>query len=312
MEDNQIDVAGICETWLTDSYNVTTAIIKSYGFSMIHDHRDNQKGGGTAIIYKPIYDMSVVKLSKSFKSFEFTSAMLKASQDKVMLIIMYRTGALTSVYNQELDSLLSDCSRMCDNIILAGDLNIHFSSTTWLSQQTLDIMNSYSLSKLVNVETHCSGGSLDQIFFSSKGKVVQPTVSVDRFSGLGSDHYPVICSLRLHPDKKYFKKIVYRNLKEIDGDTFSNDLNVIVDGIDSKDSFETQVKELTTAVNCLRDEHAPIVTKDLKKLQLLTLLPGLIQSTETYARNAEEQKRKSISRLNIIRYIVIYVMKPLN
>ena len=293
MEDNQIDVAGICETWLTDSYNVTTAIIKSYGFSLIHDHRDNQKGGGTAIIYKPIYDLSVVKFSESFKSFEFTSAMLKASQNKVMLIIMYRTGALTSVFNQELDRLLSDCSMMCDNIILAGDLNIHFSSTTWLSQQTLDIMNSYSLCKLVNEETHCSSGSLDQIFFSSKGKVVQPTVSVDRFSGLGSDHYPVVCSLRLCPHKKYFKKIVYRNLKEIDGDIFSNDLNVIVDGIDSKDNFETQVKELTTAVNCLLDEHAPIVTKEIAVVDSAPWFDSEYREIRKKRRRAEKKKHKS-------------------
>ena len=43
IEDKNIDVAGICETWLTESHNATTAIIKSYGFSLytiiIEEHR---------------------------------------------------------------------------------------------------------------------------------------------------------------------------------------------------------------------------------------------------------------------------------
>lgn len=48
IEDKSIDIAGICETWLTDSSNATTAIIKSFGYSIFHDYREKQKGGGTA------------------------------------------------------------------------------------------------------------------------------------------------------------------------------------------------------------------------------------------------------------------------
>ena len=293
IEDKNIDVAGICETWLTESHNATTAIIKSYGFSLYHNHRGTQKGGGTAIIFKPIFRLSEISLP-CFKSFEVTAALLMNASAKLMLLIVYRTGPLSTVFNQELDQLLSDCSRRCDSIFLAGDLNIHFSSSTWLSKHTLDILSSYNLVKLVNEATHSCGGSLDQIFCtSSTHSISNPTVKVDSYSGLGSDHYPVTCNLNFLPEKKYFKTIIYQDFKNIDNGSFTNDLNDIIDGIDRKDSFSTQIHELTIAVNCLLEEHAPHVTKDVAIVDTAPWFDSEYRDLRKKRRRAEKKKKKS-------------------
>ena len=294
IEDRDIDIAGLCETWLTDSHNATTAVIKSYGYSMIHDHRDNQKGGGTAIVFKPFYKVSVVKLSECFKTFEVTAAILRSSTVKILILIMYRTGPLSSLFNQELDKLLSDCSGKCDLIFLAGDLNIHFSSDySRLPNQTLDIMHSYNLNKLVNEPTHCCGSSLDQIFCSSRQEIILDSVLVDSSSGLGSDHFPVLCDIKFCPSKKYFKTIEYRNLKEIDGDKFSSDLNGIIDGIDKNDSFAMQVQDLTSAVSILLDEHAPYVTKNIAVVDSAPWFDSEYRDLRKERRRAEKKKKKS-------------------
>ena len=293
MEDRDIEIAGLCETWLTDNCNATTAVIKSYGYSIIHDHRGNQKGGGTAIVFKPYYKLSVVKLFECFKSFEFTAAILRNSTVKIMILIIYRTGPLLSLFNQELDKLLSVCSRKCDLIFLAGDLNIHFSSYSCLSNQTLDMMHSYNLNKLVNEPTHCGGSSLDQIFCSSRQEIILDSVLVDGSSGLGSDHFPVLCDIKFCPSKKYFKTIEYRNLKDIDGDKFSSDLNGIIDGIDKKDSFSMQVQDLTSAASFLLDEHAPYVTKNVAVVDSAPWFDSEYRDLRKERRRAEKKKKKS-------------------
>ena len=56
IEDKEIDLAAICETWLTDNSNPTTAAIKSYGYSLLHNFRTDRRGGGTAIIFKSIFN----------------------------------------------------------------------------------------------------------------------------------------------------------------------------------------------------------------------------------------------------------------
>ena len=52
LQDNNIDIACISETWLTENSNCTTALIKSYGFNIIHTFRSIGRGGGTAIIHR--------------------------------------------------------------------------------------------------------------------------------------------------------------------------------------------------------------------------------------------------------------------
>ena len=49
---NGIDIAAICETWITGANCPTTSTIKSYGYSIIHNIRGTGRGGGTALLTK--------------------------------------------------------------------------------------------------------------------------------------------------------------------------------------------------------------------------------------------------------------------
>ena len=68
LSDKSIDIAAICETWLTASSCPTTAIIKSYGYALIHSFRKDRKGGGVALLYKSCYSLSPFVASTTFKS----------------------------------------------------------------------------------------------------------------------------------------------------------------------------------------------------------------------------------------------------
>ena len=60
LEDKGIDIAAICETWITGHCTPTTAAIKSYGYSIVHNFRANRKGGGTALIFKSSLKFAVI------------------------------------------------------------------------------------------------------------------------------------------------------------------------------------------------------------------------------------------------------------
>ena len=141
LKDNSIDIAGICETWLKDTNSPVTATIKSYGYSIQHNHRKEKKGGGTALIYKSCYSPSAFRTTTAYKSFEYTAATVKSNTAmKVMFVIMYRPGQMSALFNQELDSFLSEISTKADTLILAGDLNIHFNQLhNKLYKQALDV-----------------------------------------------------------------------------------------------------------------------------------------------------------------------------
>ena len=126
IQDNSVDVAGICETWFNESCNPATAIIKSFGYSIIHNFRKEKKGGGTALIFKSSFKLSPISFSQTFTTFEITAATSKTDQSKVIFVVVYRTGPLSSKFLQELDVLLADLCSQVDAFILSGDFNIRF------------------------------------------------------------------------------------------------------------------------------------------------------------------------------------------
>ena len=126
IDDKDVDIAAVCETWLTDKANVTTAIIKDYGYDIYHDFRNDQRGGGVALILKSSIKSWSVRLCSSFSSFETVIRMITSGTCKTIIAVIYRTGTLTTLFNKELDILLSDISTRCDSFMVVGELNIHF------------------------------------------------------------------------------------------------------------------------------------------------------------------------------------------
>ena len=227
IEDKSIDVAAISETWLADSSNPTTATIKSYGYSILHNHRLDKRGGGTALIFKSSLAVRGISCGYKYTSFEATIGCLKLEGNKKLLLVsMYRTGPLTGIFVRELDGLLSDLLIRFDKAIFAGDLNVHFGNTgKGIPTQVEQCFASYGLKRIVDEVTHVSGGRLDTIFVTGSGKLIQHTDPViDDHDASFSDHQPVRCSFKVPCEKKYYVEKTYRKLKSIDSASFSLDL----------------------------------------------------------------------------------------
>ena len=86
LSDYSVDIAAVCETWLNDRNNPTTATIKSHGYSITHNFREGRKGGGTALIYKNCFALSPISFPNTFKSFELTAALAKRDAIKIILL----------------------------------------------------------------------------------------------------------------------------------------------------------------------------------------------------------------------------------
>ena len=55
LEDNEISIACICETWFSREKGPFNKSIKDAGYQIIHSFREEKRGGGTAIIRKSEY-----------------------------------------------------------------------------------------------------------------------------------------------------------------------------------------------------------------------------------------------------------------
>ena len=85
-EDNDIQVACLCETWFDRQNGPFTATIKAAGFEIKHASREEKRGGRAAILYKNTMDIKPGEASASkYSSFEYSYCIMKSNYKIIIL-----------------------------------------------------------------------------------------------------------------------------------------------------------------------------------------------------------------------------------
>ena len=71
MNDCNIDIICITESWLSEEFAHTEAVLKSYGFQLSHTYRPNRAGGGVAFLLKKGLEFKEVTIHLQVNSFEW-------------------------------------------------------------------------------------------------------------------------------------------------------------------------------------------------------------------------------------------------
>lgn len=296
--DKDVDIGCICETWLFSQNNPVTAIIKSHGYLVNHDYRKSQRGGGTAIFYKACYSAREVSLPCEFSTFEITCVAIKSHVAKTaVLVTLYRTGPLNKSFLQEVDCLLSHICANSDNIVVVGDFNIHFERTNEKTvKECVDMFSSYGFIQQIHEATHINGGTIDQVFTFSLDRLLTITVDIEPIHRFGSDHYPIYCKVNLALEKKYFKKLTYRNTSAINQLEFKKDLIEICDEIDPgllDENIEIFYNTLKSHLRVAMDHHAPLLTKNVSVMDTAPWFDKEYRNIRSKRRYAEKLWKKT-------------------
>jgi len=92
LNDNQIDIALVNETWFQSEKGLFSKRAKDSGYNVFHAFRENKRGGGVAIFYKNTLSIKDLNASTSlYSSFEFSSVIVSLkSASKILLVSIYR------------------------------------------------------------------------------------------------------------------------------------------------------------------------------------------------------------------------------
>ena len=92
LEDNDIQIGAVGETWFGSSNNYVTAYLRDHGYNIHHQHRKTQKGGGVSIIFSNSItrDQSRVHTFSSFECVSVTFSGLNGN--KLVFVVVYRLG----------------------------------------------------------------------------------------------------------------------------------------------------------------------------------------------------------------------------
>ena len=305
---NNISLFFVTETWLTDMNNHTTASIKSYGFQMHHCFRQNNAGGGVAIIFKPSID--VVKIFYDHaKSFESVCVKLKL-QDGTSLLCgcIYRTGNMGNFIN-DFDEYIGDLFVRFDKILICGDVNIQLDLNSAHTNAFINTISSYGLHQRISAPTHRAGHILDVVISSHK-IVKDDCVIVDTDSSSNfptCDHYPLLfdlcCGVVAGNDKK---KISFRNLKAIDRCEFEADIKLTLNNLCSNNkSFSDCITLYNESCTTVLNSHAPEMTKVIRDIPTAPWFDSEYKNARRERRKAEKAWRRS--KLEIDRDIFVHL-----
>ena len=268
IDETKVDVAILVETWLNqnDDEWCTSSELNNNGLQMDRIDRKNRKGGGIMVVCKQSIQLKRLKKGNKL-SFEYGIWRLSFKSITMTIIVIYRPPYsqkhqyTVSAFLDELTDLLTNVLPDYNNIIVLGDINLH-----WDDDLDPDIgvyrdtMVAMGLRQFVNTPTHKAGHILDHIFVEDGCKLNITDCALGCYI---SDHSSIICELNI--PKENFQRVTKttRNLKSIDQDVLCRLLEC---NIADETSVNTKVEKLENIIRIAIDQLAPAktVTKTIR------------------------------------------------
>ncbi len=214
--DRSLDIFLLTETW-HDSESVCIRRLRQGGFSVADVPRPRSRcdslstnHGGVAAISVPGVKQSRMPINSTLSTFEAVCVRHTWLSSMSIVLLIYRTGPVTSRFFSELSTLLESLATFSCDLFVVGDLNIHIERAhDPHAMMLLDLFSSFGFYSCVNLPTHNLGGTLDVVFSRREA------VSVHISDPCLSDHCLLTWSISVAKPSSQYIPVSYRSLRNI-------------------------------------------------------------------------------------------------
>ena len=306
IEDKDINMACITETWFDRKSGTFSKRIKDAGYELHHSFREGKRGGGCAIIYKK--NLSVKKGGAStseWSSFEYTYVTFMVKSGRKMLIVcIYRKQEVSfDIFLHEWTSFTEKLFKTSELKLVVGDFNVWVDSADDKEAEKLcQLMNEYGLTQMVKEATQRNGHTLDHIYLNeyqleSRHEVFNETM------GLTTDHRPIIMHIPMGRPEGKTHTVSYRKLKDVDMTMFKDDLQSALNNIEStQTNFVQHNTQYDYESRRVVEKYAPMKTWTKKEGQPVWL-DQEYRKSRLLRRKFERIWRKDKTEENMKNYI---------
>ena len=305
LNDNQIDIALVNETWFQSEKGLFSKRAKDSGYNVFHAFRENKRGGGVAIFYKNTLSIKDLNASTSlYSSFEFSSVIVSLkSASKILLVSIYRKQEIHySIFRDEWMEFMDQLLKRGESIMVVGDLNLWVDIVTDKeANDFLSLMNAYGLDQKVTEPTHRSGHTLDHIYVNSYQIDISHEI-VEDFCGVSSDHFPILMKIPLLANQDNTKFYVKRALKSVNLDTFRVDVSEMCQSIDNQSDFSAMIHQYIDKGKKLMEKHAPLKRCKYKP-RAVPWMDAEYKKNRALRRKLEKKWKANSTEMNRLNYM---------
>ena len=173
IEDKDIDILAITETWLSTNDSISTGRITPAGYQLLHVPRAHGTGGGVAVVYKSTFVMRQLDTPNA-KTFELMGVHISNGPQSTRPIVVYRpppntkNGYTTSEFLSEFSQLKDSMAMDTSNLLVAGDFYFHIDNISNNdTRRFLDLLEVAYLKQHVEGPTHVAGHTIDLLITRS-------------------------------------------------------------------------------------------------------------------------------------------------
>ena len=297
------DVFCIDETKLSDDFPDAQFYMQGFQHPPLRRDRCAQKnktqfGGGKIVYVKEgfIYKR-LTKLETP--TAETICIEITVNSRKWFIMFSYRPESIDrKLFFEETLASLEAATKVYENILLAGDLNVNFQAPkTDVKSYLSEMCDLYNLKNLINVNTcmmSTKGSSLD-VLLTNRPKLFKKTSVIE--TGISDHHKMVLTFLKSHFQKLPPKVISYRSLRKVNETAFIADVNNI--NYNEIYSNSEPFDILTKTFKAVVDKHAPLKNKIIRGNQKPYMCKKLAKAIMTRSR-IRNRYNKYKSRENFI------------
>ena len=221
--DLSVDVCFLVETW-HDADSVAFRRLRADGFQVADRPRPRTRvdtlktnHGGVATVANSGIRLTTLDPGIKPSTFELLVVRVVSGSTSCVVVVIYRTGVVTSSFFSELSDVMERVVTNVDPVYIVGDINIRLDRTDDASaRQFTDVLDMYGFSCRVSSPTHDLGGLLDVV--ASRNDL--PTTAVDVIDVGLSDHRLLRWSASLARPRPVYTTTTRRPWRQLDVESF--------------------------------------------------------------------------------------------
>lgn len=290
--ENNFEIVGIGETWLTSE--VSDQNIEINGYNIVRKDRLHRRGGGVMMYVSNSIKNYELK-NVDTKSFESIFITFMKNKMKIVFGVVYRPPGFGDFYEylSEFQQTVLSLFLTCDNLVIMGDFNININSmSNYYVQLFTELLSTCNLTQLITEPTRIgqNGSTLLDLILCSEPKLAD---NVEVIEGIiNSDHCWIQCDYLGQITDTDTKKELYfkrRNLAKINLNNFIEDL-IRIDfmNVYRTHDIDEKIRLFNGTILDLFDRHAPLHVIKVTKKRSPWLSEGI--RSEMKARDKARQK----------------------
>ena len=244
--------------------------------------------------------------TKMFSSFQHVGVQLPHTNNnnKLIVVCIYRLLYVHVItFLQEFAEFLEIISISSNNLIIAGDINIHMETQEMPSIELTKLLDMFNLKQHVSKPTHIHGHTIDAVITRLDDPNYIENMMIEHL--LGIHHFKISFCYTFAPKQLELKTITYRKIDKIDNNKFREDLSSVLPSVSDANTTGNAIQKYNTHLNKLVDKHAPKKTAEIRIVKSSPWFDEEYAKLRKERRKAEKKYKRSKSESDKKAYILL-------